>query len=245
MKPKVPLKYQPKGFEILHEDRDVIIGNKAPGFLTVSALWNKVNTIHHALNVYVRKGQLKSRKCVYVVHRLDQATTGVLVFAKSIQAQEYLKDNWKSTVKIYYAVVEGHLSQKSGFVTSYLQEDEDYVVHSSQNSGQGKLARTEYSVLKENSKYSLLKINLLTGRKNQIRVHMADLGHPVVGDEKYGKKKFKHLMLHARSIEFNHPFNQRRMRVVAPVPEYFSQSVEYPYHEDVNAGKFITSETKE
>ncbi|MBL8013265.1 MAG: RluA family pseudouridine synthase [Candidatus Omnitrophica bacterium] len=233
MKPNIPRKHQPKGFEILYEDRDVIVGNKAAGYLTVSALWNKVNTIHSALNWYVRKGQVKSRKCVYVVHRLDQATTGVLVFAKSVQAQVYLKDHWKTTEKIYYAIVQGHLNQKSGTVSSYLQEDEDYIVHSSAD-GQGKLAHTEYTVLKENSKHSLLKINLLTGRKNQIRVHMADLGHPVVGDEKYGKKRLGHLMLHARSIEFNHPFDYRRITVVAPVPEYFSQLVSYSYS---NAGE--------
>lgn len=234
MKPIIPKKYQPKGFEVLHEDKDLIIGNKAAGFLTVSALWEKENTVHQALNKYVRKGQLKSRKCVYVVHRLDQATTGVLVFAKSPEAQEYLKDNWKNTTKIYYAVVYGQLEKKSGMVSSYLQEDEDYVIHSSQDSAQGKLAKTEYSVLKENSKFSLLRINLITGRKNQIRVHMADLGHPVVGDEKYGRKGFKNLALHARSIELNHPFTEKRMRIFAPVPEHFSRLIEYPYENESN-----------
>jgi tRNA pseudouridine32 synthase/23S rRNA pseudouridine746 synthase/23S rRNA pseudouridine1911/1915/1917 synthase len=229
MKPNIPKKYQPKGFEILHEDRDIIVGNKAAGYLTVSALWEKINTVHHALNIYVRKGQLKSRKCVYVVHRLDQATTGILIFAKSTQAQVYLKDNWKSTIKTYYAIVYGHMTKKSDTVTSYLQEDDEYMIHSSQNDKQGKLAQTEYQVVKENNKFSLLKINLLTGRKNQIRVHMADLGHPIVGDDKYGKSGFKHLALHAHSIEFNHPFNKERMKITAPMPEYFQKLVDYAY----------------
>ena len=229
MKPIIPKKYQPKGFEILHEDRDIIVGNKAAGYLTVSALWEKINTVHHALNIYVRKGQLRSRKCVYVVHRLDQATTGILIFAKSPQAQVYLKDNWKSTIKTYYAVVYGHMVKKSDTVTSYLQEDDEYMIHSSQNDKQGKLAQTEYQVVKENNKFSLLKINLLTGRKNQIRVHMADLGHPIVGDDKYGKSGFKHLALHAYCIEFDHPFNQKRTKITAPVPEYFQKLVDYAY----------------
>lgn len=229
MKPSIPKKYQPKGFEILYEDRDIIVGNKAAGFLTVAALWNKDKTIHQALNVYVRKGQAKSRKCVYVVHRLDQATTGVLIFAKTESVQMSLKDNWKDTVKIYYAIVQGHPAKKSDTISSYLTEDEDYVIHSSQDSSQGRLAHTQYSVVQENAKYSLLKINLLTGRKNQIRVHLADRGHPVVGDEKYGKSGFKHLALHAWSIEFTHPFNKERITITAPVPEYFRKLFEYRY----------------
>ena len=229
MHTKIPKKYHPKGFEILYEDRDVIVGNKAAGFLSVAALWEKENTIHNALNVYIRKGQAKSRKCVYVVHRLDQATTGVLIFAKTQEAQVYLKDNWKSTIKTYYAIVHGCPKKKSDTLSSYLTEDDDYVIHSSQDPSAGKLAFTEYTVLKENAKFSLLKINLLTGRKNQIRVHLADLGHPVVGDEKYGKSGFKHLALHAASVEFTHPFNKRRLTFTTPVPGHFRVLVDYAY----------------
>ena len=101
-KKKIPKKYQPRGYEILYEDRDVIVGNKAPGILTVAALWNKEKTVHSAINQYVRKGNSKSRKCVYVVHRLDQGTSGILIFAKTKQAQIVLKDSWKSTKKTYY-----------------------------------------------------------------------------------------------------------------------------------------------
>ncbi len=228
---KIPKKYQPRGFTILYEDRDIIVGNKAPGFLTVAAQWNKEHTVHSALNNYVRKGQARSRQCVYVVHRLDQATSGVLIFAKTQSTQILLKDDWKNTVKTYYAVVHGRLAKKSGTVSSYLEEDEEYVIHSSQDSTQGKLSQTEYTVLKETERFSLLKINLLTGRKNQIRVHMADLGHPVAGDSKYGKgfPKFAHLALHARSIAFTHPFSKKRFIFEAPVPNYFSKLVDYAY----------------
>jgi tRNA pseudouridine32 synthase/23S rRNA pseudouridine746 synthase/23S rRNA pseudouridine1911/1915/1917 synthase len=231
-KPKIPKKYQPTGFEILHEDSDLIIGNKAPGFLTVAALWEKTNTIHNALNTYIRKGSSHSKKCVFVVHRLDQATSGVLIFAKSKDVQSFLKNNWASTTKTYYAIVHGSMTKKTGTITSYLTEDEDYVMHSSSDSESGKLAKTEYTVVKETPHFSVLKINLLTGKKNQIRVHLADEGHPIVGDTKYGKNpssKYKHLMLHSFSIVFNHPRTQKRVRVQADVPEYFNRLVDYAY----------------
>lgn len=221
---KIPKKYQPKGFEIIYEDRDIIVGNKAAGFLTVAALWNKDNTVHSALNQYVRKGSLQSRKRVYVVHRLDQDTTGVLIFAKTEEAQNFLKDNWKSTAKTYYAIVHGRLAQKEGTFSSYLEEDEDYMMHSTSDRSKGKLAHTAYKMLKETDKFSLVKIDLLTGRKNQIRVHFADAGHPVVGDSKYGQGSVRHrrLALHAQSISFSHPFHGKRLTFDAPIPEYFS-----------------------
>lgn len=221
---KVPKKYQPKGYEILYEDRDIFVGNKAIGFLTVSALWNKDTTIHHALNEYVRKGESKSRKCVYVVHRLDQATSGILIFAKTQEAQIFLKDNWKDTKKIYYAVVHGTMGKKEGIITSHLVEDDDYVMHVVPDGSDGKLAHTAYSVVKESEKFSLLKIDLLTGRKNQIRVHLADEGYPVVGDTKYGnksEKKYPRLALHSQSITITHPFNKKRLTFEAPVPNFF------------------------
>lgn len=231
-KPKIPKKYQPPGFEILHEDLDLIIGNKDADILTVAALWEKNNTVHQSLNTYVQKGNPRSTKCVYVVHRLDQATSGVLIFAKSEKAQKTLKNNWPATVKTYYAIVHGKPEKKSGLIESYLTEDEDYVMHSTTDSENGKLAKTEYTVVFETSYYSVMKINLLTGKKNQIRVHMADLGHPIVGDTKYGKdktSKHKNLMLHAFAISFEHPFSKKLMRVQVDVPDYFHKVVEYKY----------------
>lgn len=220
---KIPKRYQPKGFTILYEDRDVIVGNKATGFLTVGAKWNKEHTIHAALNQYVRKGNSKSRKCVYVVHRLDQDTSGVLIFAKTQEAQTFLKDHWKSTTKTYYAVVHGQLAQKAGVITSYLVEDDEYVMHSTEDKAQGKLAQTAYAVVKATEKFSLVKIDLLTGRKNQIRVHFADQGHPVVGDGKYGRSGARpgRLALHSYLISFIHPFSGERLTFTAEVPNSF------------------------
>jgi len=224
---KIPKRYQPKGFDILYEDEYIIVGNKAPGFLTVRALWNKEDTIHAALNSYVRKGNSKSHKRVYVVHRLDQATSGVLVYAKTERAQFLLKEHWKENTKIYYAVVHGHFAQKKATLSSYLVEDDEYVVHSRTDSSDGKLAHTAYTVVKETAAFSLLKIDLLTGRKNQIRVHCADARHPVVGDDKYGKPdtRYTRLALHAHSLSFNHPFSGKRMTFEAPLPEYLTTLV--------------------
>ena len=222
---KIPKRYQPKGYEILYEDKDIVVGNKEPGYLTVSALLNKDNTIHSALNQYVRKGNPKSHKRVYVVHRLDQATSGVLLFAKSEPVQLFLKDNWSKAKKYYYAVVHGRLKNKEGLISSYLAEDEDYFIHSSQHKHDGKLAKTGYTVEKETARFSLLKIDLLTGRKNQIRVHLADEGHPVVGDTKYGdgNDKHKRLALHAHSLSFFHPMTGKPVNFEAPIPEYFNK----------------------
>ena len=126
-------------------------------------------------------------------------------------------------MKNYLVLIKGQLAQNSGLIESFLSEDEDYVVHSSQDNSKGKLARTEYRVIKQYDKFSLLKINLLTGKKNQIRVHLAELGHPVLGDEKYGDKKtvYKNLMLHSYSLEITHPFKMERVRFSAPPPEHF------------------------
>ena len=226
---KVIKKYQPRGYEIIYEDRDVIVGNKAAGFLTVSALWNKETTIHRALNNYIRKGQAKSNKRVYVVHRLDQATTGVLIFAKTPQAQIFLKDNWKETKKIYYTIVYGKMLQREGLISSHLIEDEEYMMHSVEDSGEGegKLAQTAFKVIKESDRFSLLEIDLLTGRKNQIRVHLAQEGHPIVGDSKYGKhkKRYPKLALHSHMISFLHPHSKERLTFKVPVPDFFQTFV--------------------
>lgn len=227
MRKKVPKRYQPEGFNILYEDDHIVVGNKAPGFLTVRALWNREGTIHAALNRYVRKGNSRSRKVVYVVHRLDQDTSGVLVYAKTERVQQFLKEHWKESQKIYYAVVQGHFDRKEAILSSFLTEDEDYVVHSSDDPANGKPAQTRYTVVRETPAFSLLRIELLTGRKNQIRVHCADAGHPVVGDAKYGTPDKRHprMALHAQSLSLTHPFSGERMTFEAPLPEYFANLV--------------------
>lgn len=219
----VKKKYLPKGLEIIYEDNDILVVDKPAGLLTVGTKTNKTRTVEYFLNDYIRKGSLKSRKQVFTVHRLDQWTSGVLVFAKSEEVMTRLKNQWKDTEKKYIAVVHGRLVQKEGIISSYLAEKKDYSVYSTTDAAKGKLSHTAYKVLKETEQYSLLEINLLTGRKNQIRVHMSDKGHPVVGDRKYGKIKDrdKNLALHSKSISFRHPSSNEKMTFEAKLPNYF------------------------
>ena len=140
------------------------------------------------LTDYVRKHSARSRKRVFVVHRLDRETSGVLIFAKSEEAKVRLQDRWKETKKTYLAAVHGKCDKMSETITSYLAENKAYFVYATSDPAQGKLAETAYRVLKQTRRFALLEVDLVTGRKNQIRVHLAGIGHPVVGDRKYGRR---------------------------------------------------------
>ena len=216
-------KYLPKDLEILYEDKDILVINKPAGLLTVRTATTKLKTAHYILTDYVRKGSLKSRKRVYTVHRLDQWTSGVLIFAKNEDTKTRLQDNWKQTQKTYVAIVHGQLKPKQGIITSYLFETKNYFIRSTNDKTKGKLAKTAYKVLKEAGQFSLVELDLLTGRKNQIRVHLADKGNPIVGDRKYGKAKdaYKRLALHAKSISFTHPTTSKLMTFETKLPSYF------------------------
>lgn len=221
-------KFLPKGLVILYEDRDILVVDKPAGLLTVATTTEKLRTAHFALTDYIRKGSAKSRKEVFVVHRLDKQTSGVLIFAKTETAMHRLKGGWKETEKEYLAVVHGRLAEPSGTITSYLTENrKSQVVYAIRDAAKGKLSRTAYQVLRETRRFALLRVQPLTGRKNQIRVHLADSGHPVVGDRKYGKKdeRCERMALHARSIRFTHPFSGRRLYFESAVPEYFERLV--------------------
>jgi RluA family pseudouridine synthase len=216
-------RHLPRGLTILYEDSDIIVVDKPAGLLTVGTASKKTRTAYYILTDYVRKGSLKSRNRIFTVHRLDQWTSGVLVFAKSEEVKLLLQAQWKETQKKYLAVVHGRLDRKDGVVTSYLAENKVFVVYSTNDPEKGKLSQTAYKVLKETPLFSLLEIILLTGRKNQIRVHFADKGHPVVGDRKYGKAgdKFRRLALHSKSISFKHPATGRLLTLQAKPPDYF------------------------
>jgi RluA family pseudouridine synthase len=212
-----------RNLEIIYEDDDIIIIDKPAGLLTVKTATEKTKTAQYILTDYVRKGNYKSRKQIYAVHRLDQWTSGVLIFAKSEDVKEKLQAQWDKTEKRYLAVVHGHLKEKQGIISSYLAENKMFVVYSTNDKTKGKLSHTEYKVIKESDALSLVEINLLTGRKNQIRVHMSDEGHPIAGDRKYGKEDdgFKRLALHAKSISFLHPSTGKQMMFESQVPAYF------------------------
>jgi len=216
-------KHQPRGLPILHEDKDIIVVVKRAGLLTIGTDREKSRTAHYLLNDYVRKGNPKSRNRVYVVHRLDKDTSGILLFAKSEQTKKFLQENWQHTKKHYLAVVHGQLTPKEGTISTYLAENKAQRVYSTLDAAKGKLSHTAYKVLKETKGFSLVDIHLLTGRKHQIRVHFAEKGHPVAGDRKYGNKDSgsKRLALHARAISFTHPFTRKPMTFDTGMPEDF------------------------
>ena len=220
---KVSKKHQPRGLPILNEDKDLIVVVKPVGLLTIGTDREKHRTAHYLLNDYVRKGNPKSPHRVYVVHRLDQDTSGILIFAKSEKAKKFLQNNWPQTEKHYLAIVHGRLTAPEGEISSYLAENKAQKVYSTLDSTKGKLSRTTYKVVQETKSFSLVEIHLLTGRKHQIRVHFAEKGHSIAGDKKYGKGDLfsKRLALHARSISFIHPFSGKKMTFDTGMPDDF------------------------
>lgn len=217
----------PLGLVILHEDRDILVVDKPPGLLTIGTDKDRERTAYYILTDYVRKGSAKSRNRIFIVHRLDRETSGVLVFAKTEEAKQRLQGGWDETEKKYLAAVHGKPEKPEDTISTYLAENSAFVVYSTPNPNAGKLARTAYRTLKTAKLYSLLEVTLLTGRKHQIRVHLTGIGHPIVGDKKYGKKGDTHsrLALHASSIAFNHPYTGERVAFSARMPGYFTTLV--------------------
>ncbi len=200
-------------FEILFEDDDILVIDKPAGLLTThTKLWGRAareaqETAENWLNDYVRKGQAKSKKRVWLVHRLDRETSGVLMFAKSERVAEFLRSDWAAlTEKTYLARVEGELEAGEGVFESYVREDADgYKVRSVPKAPGAKYAKTSWRRVSARGGTTLVEVTLHTGRKNQIRVHFSEAGHPVVGDVKYGGKKAKRLYLHAVRLKIKLP----------------------------------------
>ncbi|RDW20321.1 RluA family pseudouridine synthase [Oceanobacillus arenosus] len=211
------------GMSILYEDDDIIVINKEAGLLSIATAKEKKSTAHHQLMEYVKKEDPENR--IFVVHRLDKDTSGVMLFAKNEQAKKNLQHNWNDVVKerTYVALVEGKVTEEKGYMKSWLRESKTHLVYSSHTPNDGLLAVTRYRLIQANKDFSLLELQLETGRKNQIRVHMQDLGHPVVGDKKYGSKEnpIRRLGLHAKVLAFTHPTTGKVLSFEAEVPESF------------------------
>ena len=217
------------GLAILHEDRDLIVVDKPPGLLTIGTDREKSRTAYFILTDYVRKGVAKSRNRIFIVHRLDRETSGILVFAKNEAAKFRLQSQWQDTKKQYLAVVHGRCEKRAETITTYLAENRAHGVYTTNDARKGKLAHTAYKVLKQTKEFSLLEVDLLTGRKHQIRVHLAAIGHPVVGDLRYGpeRKIRNRLALHAKSISFVHPVSGEPLSFSTKVPPYFTALVDH------------------
>lgn len=221
-----------KKMDIIYEDKELLVVNKPSGLLTIATDKNESKTLYHQAREYVKKQNPRNK--IFIVHRLDKDTSGLVIFAKNEKLKLAWQKDWEKYAvgREYIAIVEGKLTPKEGTIKSYLKETKTFYVYSSHDK-KGKLAITNYAVLASNKDYSLVKINILTGRKNQIRVHMNDVGHPIVGDKKYGstKKNYRELFLHANRLEIIHPFTNKKMIFETPMPSRFKKVLDR-YFED-------------
>ena len=213
--------------KIVYEDDDIIVVNKGYGLLSMGNDKVKDGTAYSILKEYVK--WVDPRQKIFVVHRLDRDTSGLMMFAKNIEAKEAMQHNWNNMVlnRTYVAVVEGSVDEDEGTIRTYLAENSKYEVYVTDNPQEGQLAVTRYKVLDRKNGYTLMELELDTGRKNQIRVHMKHIGHPIAGDRRYGAKSspIHRLALHARTLRFAHPASRREMDFSTPIPASFQKMV--------------------
>ncbi|GHT39464.1 pseudouridine synthase [Bacteroidia bacterium] len=210
--------------KIVYEDDALIVIEKSEGLLAVATDERKDElTAFSILSDYLKKKDPRNR--LFIVHRIDRETSGLILFAKSKEIQLSLQNNWHENVteRVYIAVVEGVPSKEEDTIMSYLRESKAFKIHSGYDEDSGKRAITHYRILRKNDEYAMLKVELETGRKNQIRVHMQEIGHPIIGDKKYGAapSPVGRIGLHARVLAFVHPVTHENMRFETPIPKKF------------------------
>jgi len=212
-----------QGLQIVFEDEDILVVNKPSGLLTVATDKEKRRTAFAILSSYVKTQDPDNK--IFIVHRIDRETSGLLLFARNEKIKRRIQETWESTInkRTYVAVVEGEVTDNEGTITSWLTESKALKVYSSQNPQHGLKSVTHFQKLRANTNYTLLQLNLETGRKHQIRVHLQDIGHPVVGDIKYGsgQKPINRLALHAQVLAFTHPKTGELCSFETPVPPVF------------------------
>lgn len=220
---KIAVEKDCPGLTIMYEDAQIIVIDKHSGVLSISDEADNTLTAFKILSAHVKRGHPDNK--LFVVHRLDRDTSGVMMFAKSPKIQKWLQDSWTEVVteRTYLALVEGVVKEPKGRISSYLKESSALMVYSSQDPSQGQLAITRYELYKQSKLHSLLKVNLETGRKNQIRVHLQEIGHSIVGDKKYGAttNPIGRLGLHAWILAFVHPVTKKPMRFETNIPRKF------------------------
>ncbi len=209
--------------KVVYEDTYIIVIEKREGVLSIGTDRQKERTAHSILNEYVQRTAKQHR--IFVVHRLDKDTSGLMIFAKDERTKLRLQDNWDQMVtdRRYVAVLSGEMEKDRGTVTSWLTDNQVFITYSSKTDNGGDKAVTHYHTIKRANGYSLVELELETGRKNQIRVHMQDLKHPVIGDIKYGDNNnpLGRLALHAFKLHFHHPVTGALMKFETPYPDAF------------------------
>lgn len=216
--------------KLIYEDDDIIVVEKGYGLLSVgipNPSKKKIESAYDILRDYLKRKDPRNK--LFVVHRLDRDTTGVMMFAKNQEAQETLRHNWNNFVleRLYVALLEGFVKNDEGIIKSRLAENSQFKVYSTDNENEGRLAVTRYKVEGRGHGLSLVEFTLDTGRKNQIRVHAAELGNPIMGDRKYGatQNRLGRLCLHAKTLRFAHPVTRKDMYFESPVPSGFYKSI--------------------
>lgn len=213
--------------QLVYEDDDLLVVNKGYGLLSMGNDKIKEGTAYSIIRDYLKKKDPRNK--VFIVHRLDQHTSGLMMFAKNIETKERLQHNWNNMVRRrqYVCVVEGKVNPPDGEVRSYLAENSQHQVYSTPNPEEGQLALTRYKTIKSANGYTLVEVELETGRKNQIRVHMHDLGYSIAGDRRYGARTspIHRLALHARTLEFIHPSTRQLLSFSTPIPAQFLSMV--------------------
>ena len=210
-----------KKLKIIYEDRYLIIVNKPAGEFTISRDNRYDNNLYDEVKTYVKKQNPKNK--IFIVHRLDKDTSGLVLFAKNEKVKYDLQKKWQNVERKYYAVVSGRLKEKNVTLKDLLYETKSLDVVVTNSKKLGKLAITNFNVIENNNKYSLLDINIETGRRNQIRVQLANTGHPILGDKKYGKVKYKRMMLEAYYLKFVHPVTKNACCAELPLNNDFKK----------------------
>ena len=213
--------------KIVYEDDDIIVIEKGYGLLSMGNEKIKDGTAYSILKDYLKEKDPRNK--IFIIHRLDRDTSGLMMIAKTIEATEAMQHNWNNMVleRTYLAVVEGKVEEESGTVKSYLAENSQMEVYSTDDPEKGQLAVTRWKKIASGNGYTLMEVSLDTGRKNQIRVHMKDIEHPIAGDRKYGAKSspIHRLALHAQTLRFVHPVTRRDMRFETPIPASFEKMI--------------------
>lgn len=209
--------------DIIYEDKNYIVVNKPAHLLTIANNNEVIKTLYHQVYEFEKKKNKNNK--IFIVHRLDKDTSGVVLFAKNAKLKEMLQKSWNTLAKTreYYAIVEGRVTEKQGTIKQYLKETTTLKTYVSHNK-EGQEAITKYEVLQATKNFSILKINILTGRKNQIRVAMESIGHPIIGDKKYSSTKnpLRRVCLHATKLEIINPLDNKLMTFEAKIPEQFA-----------------------